>query len=970
MIHWKIGNLGLVLIAVAVGAAGVNIAWGSDEVIGDQVGTTRVVLDNGLEVVVVASDQTGNEVSDVQVWLVVRAGSLNESDEQRGAAMVVERAIRLGTKNYSQEQINGLVMESAMGYGMRAGSFVSFDQSAFMVEFDRDDVHKMHEAFAFFGDVLGRDSVVLDDGRVSRAIGLVVDEINDEAIAELRVRQEWLPMLLRGTPFGDRLPRAKIEELEVLSGNAVRAFGHAMYHPGRAMVIVVGDVDSEVIAQGIGDAMGDIPRGERSSVVDGRTKIDVSMRAMLTSDDEFEQGQVGMIWFRDQGSQATEQWSDRARGYTHEQMRSLIVERVAGEIIRHRIGRLSVQELGIGTSTGFDQIDLWGQVDLMQLGIEREGLDWEASMRFLVEQCDRLTRDGATDDELARARRSLLARWHRGADDWVEQSNRERMGLVHWMVTTGRPVIGMMRWDRLATEMMGEIGDDEIDAAARALINPKQAAYIGLVNQLDEQAIDDGTDWHEALVIGVVEGALASPIAEIDADWMAGLSSSLMDDECAGGAVQEVSVHEQSGVWDVKLGNGVRVWAREMSDKQTSEQAGGQASEQASKQTHDGAGGRVYLTATVWGSVFDGGRVSSDEIDSALIAWRTPATEGRGHRAIAGFIDEHDLAISAKRDVGLVQLRVDGPIGAVDEAMELMYVLLDQPMIEREAFERWQAGHRSVEIDLVDAGLEMLYQKDGQACLAVDEMTLDSAQRVLTQFVRNGRIDIGIVGGMHTQTMIDRASVFFGSLVGRDIRSAGGLEECALGMDAVRASRVVRVEADDADEHGVVLGYVGPADQELVELRSLILSSMVLSDRLALLVDRKGFDGGIYATVAYTDATPGRMVFLIQARCAEGAFEDARMIMHEAIDSMTGMGIGGQEFAAKQVKIIESIAWYFDTPRYWSQRLAMLGVYGRRVGDLWEIRQGYSEIEPGRAGRVFEALIAGDEQFEIEIVRE
>ena len=145
---------------------------------------------------------------------------------------------------------------------------------------------------------------------------------------------------------------------------------------------------------------------------------------------------------------------------------------------------------------------------------------------------------------------------------------------------------------------------------------------------------------------------------------------------------------------------------------------------------------------------------------------------------------------------------------------------------------------------------------------------------------------------------------------------------------------------------------------------------MVLSDRLALLVDRNGFDGEIYATVAYTDATPGRMVFLIQARCAEGAIEDARMIMHEAIDSMTGMGIGGQEFAAKQVEIIESIAWYFDTPGYWSQRLAMLGVYGRRVENLWKIREGYSSIESGFAGEVFEALMAGDEQFEIEIVRE
>lgn len=913
------------------------------ELICDQAGTLRVELSNGLELIIISTPEY--DARDVQAWLLVRAGSLYETDSERGAAIVIEQSVRLGTTNYSQAQIDELLLSESVGYGMHPGSFVGFDHVGFMASVDRDDAQGLSRVFGFFGEVLDHDLIVLDEQRVRDSVGLVIDGIRDEPNADLRVRHRWLPTVMHGTPFGERMPRAPIDEIQLLSVSSVQSFADMLYHPGQSTLIVLGDVNSDEIIQAVNESIGSVERGEITRVADGRSGIDVSMRAALVADPGIEQGQAAMIWFRDTPTASTGRWSELAQRYDRDQMREMVVLRVAGEIVRHRIGQLSVRELGVEVDAGVDQVDLWGQIELMQLALEYEGSDWEASMRFLVQQCDRLYRDGATDDEVARARRSVLARWHRQADDWVELSSGDRMGLVHWLITSGRPMIDMVRWDRLATELMVGIGDGEINQQMRLLVNPSKATYVGLVSRLEEGLVDDGSALYESTVLGVVADAIRSPIDAIANDWMEQLSSSLLDEECTGGEICEVSVHQQAGVWDTKLGNGVRVWIRAIPES---------------------ADARVYLSATLWGSVLDKIGARDDEIDAALMAWRNPATEGRSTGAIASFIAEHDLRVRARREIGHLQLNVDGPSSSMGEVMELMYVLLDRPMIERGVYEKWQGERVEIADDPVDLGLDVLY--GSRVELDPEPTTLDSAQRLLTQIVRNGRIDIGISGAIDVEETIEQASSFFGALVRRDAPDLAKVSKGIERSSVMRGGRMTRVISDDEFEHGVVFGFVGDMDQPIGELRSLILSSMVFNKELSSFAESVGFEGDVRVSMASADVLAGRMIILIRVRCEEVLFEDARRLVFEGIERMIAQGVHESEFDEAKAKVDGSIAQYFDTPMFWSQRLGALGVRGRRVDDLWGIRQGYASVEPRFAGKVFEELMAGDEQFEIEIV--
>ncbi len=955
---------------LVMGVLGLMAAWAwgadSDEVIGDQDGVVRVELSNGLEVVVVptgeGSDGQGDGSDgrgggdDVQIWLIVRAGSMYETDQERGAAMVIQRAIVAGTARFSGDEIAEILHASDLGGGHQAGWFVGFDHGAYMGQVDRGDGQAFERVLAFFGEVLDGASLVLDEKRVQQIIAELIEEVEDESSPQMRSRARWLPRLMKGTLFGDRLPRARIEELRELKPQQVRGFGDRLYHPGQAVVLVVGDVDAQGIAQQVDQALGSVARGQRDVMVDGRIKIDVSMRAVFDDELGLEKHQGAMIWFRDRDDGAEDRWSDRARRYRLSDAREAVIGRVAGEIVRYRLGRQGVEAFGGHGEVGVDQLDLFGQVDLVQIGIESSQGRWEDSIRFLVRQCDRLARDGATSEEVRRARRSLLSRWHRDADDWVGLSNRDRMGLMHWLVTTGRPIVDMVHWDRLATELMNGIRDEEIQQAVRELVDPQRACYVALVPEGGSggapgegagQAQGAGDDAEG--VIRIVTQAMGSALEPIDPRWMEQLADSLLDAQPDGGEVEEVFRHGASGVWSAKLDNGVQILVRSMGD--------------------GGDDDRVYLTATLWGMVFGAGGFDDDEVLAGLIAWREPATESRGGRAILAYLGEHGIEVAAKQGDGHVQLRVDAPVESFGQAMELMFVLLDRPMIELANFKRWQIECDQVGADPLDEAIDALYGDMPRDRVDDEEVSLDRAQRVLTQIVRNARIDIAIAGAIDASAAIEKGAELFGALVDRSDDETGaevGLVDAQVGEFG--SERVIRVENDREQEHGIAIGYVGEAGQDLRSLRSQILAAMVLSERMKEQGQASGFDGSLRANIWTSDVLVDRVFLLVRVWCEEEAFEPAQQVVDETIEAMVRLGIGGDELARAKGRVDALIGRYFDTPGYWSVRMSMLGFHGRQVDDLWQIRQGYREIDAPYITQVFRALIGGNDRFQIEIV--
>ncbi len=947
----------LLLIAVGVVAAcsSVSVAGGDAviaDLIPDQDGVRRYTLRSGLEVVMVPADEDAgangsqNGSSDgIELWLVLRAGTMDEDDAQRGAAGVVERFVRQGLGGYDADAIDGLLAGGGelMGGRKPSGSMVLLDQTIYMGRAARDDLGGLESLLGMYAAMLRPQQWAFNDVRVSAAKSGAVEMVEGMMSPEMRARQHWLPELLGEGRLGTRVGLTEPEAIERLDAGTLASYARAYYTPSRATLLVVGGRDeAAAIERLIAQELGGLEPGQRGGVVDLREPFASDQgltRSVAGLDPELEGHTAALVWITERDDACLAAWSECASAFTETRMRSMLIGQVADELIRHRIERLGVASLGRETKISVDQIGLAGQVDLLQCVIQRrDSADWESSLRLLIGECDRLARDGAGQDEIVRARGSLLARWHRAADEWRAQSSAQRVWLVHWLISSGRPMTDMVRWDQRATRMMSTIGEQEIRTAIRRKLDPSSVRVLAVARgePADSLAM-------RAQIDAIVKYVRKEPLAAIDPDWMRTLGGALLDRSSFDGEVVQVSQHAPSGTWGGRLSSGLDVWARP---------------------TAGDDDGQVEYCATLWGGLFADGSLCEAQIEAAMLAWTTPSSESRSARWLAVYMQEHELGLETQRVVGGVQLRVQGPAGASREALELLYVLLDRPMIDAQAFERWASQRRVGEHlgkEPLERAMVMLYQPElasDQACV----ITLDDAQRLLTRMVRNAQIGVGIAGRIDPAAEIEQAGVLLGSLAERD----GG--PGSAGVDDVEGviarERSVELATDDQGRDELVLGMMGSGMTDLEQLRASILAAMVLSDRAQALARARGLDGvRLDAQIMMSDAIGARWALVLRARGK--SLGEGEAVFAEALSDLIAEGISDAELEGLQEDLDRSIGRYFDRAGYWSRRLSELGMHGRSVQDLWEIRSGYAAIDAERASEALRMVVNSQERFRV-----
>ncbi len=947
---------------------------GQSAVIGDQPGTQRTVLANGLEIVVISEPGIleANQPHQAQAWLVVRSGSLFETDNQRGAALVLEMLIRQGTLNHSPKQINEILIADLDWDLKSPGSFVGFDHAAYLASMDVQDQRAFEQAFGFFRSLLNGRSLVLTDERIAQAIDQVIVDLGDEQDAELRARRRWLPRLMAGMPFGDRMPAPEASTLATLSPKHVREFAKEYYRSAQATLIVVGDFKPAPMMDRLIEEMEGLQDHHPPAIADGRCKQDPSGRTVLGADPDIEETQAALIWFRDRedsvsSARFTETWNTRAGEYRHNQIRSTIRERVAGEVIRYRLGRQFHRLLGHDMDMSVDQVDLWGQVDLLQIVIARKDPNWEEALDAIIRECDRLFVFGVSDEEVKRARRALLSRWHRDAQEWDAFELTQRMGLYHWLITTGRPVIDITLWDQYATAMMSQITDREIEDSIQELIDPRLATYVAIIPQTPSQ-----TPGHtkskvgDAMIQQVVQGSLSTAASPIDPKWFESSQGSLLDKLPASSAsandanelIKAISQHPASGVWQATLSNGIKLWAMQNPQR---------------AQSQDPM--RIYCTATISGQVID--ELVGDDVilQAAIAAWNVPATELRSRDSIEAYINEYGINIQATLGVGYSQLQIDAPLNASTQAIELMYTLLDRPMIEQDTFDDWQTKMAQEQTSPLEQGIRKLYRQ-GQSPMQASEVSLDDAQRVLARICRFGEIDIAIIGSNDGASLIEETSPYFGMLTRSSIQPTSSQieqQKQSQGSPSITPeciARSIQLIAKQDQDSGVIVGFLADTQNDLEHTRALVLASMVFDQLLDEQAKALAFVGQVHSQVAFTDLLEGQSILFIRADCSNAQAQDAKQLIETTIESILVDGISEDQLNAVRNKVLVSVDLFFGYPRFWSHRLSVLTANDLEIDDIWGMRQGYESITLDQINDMLNKLFLGNDQFTIEVVEQ
>ncbi len=211
-------------------------------------------LDNGLRYFIRDNDNPGRRV---EMRLAVDAGSALEDDTQVGGAHFLEHMLFNGTEEFPENELIAVLRSFGAGFGADINAYTSYDETVYQLTMPTEDPTVVATGL----DVLEQwlSAATIDQAQVEGERGVVLDEWRgSEASSNGRIFDALEALFLAGSPYEGKDPIGTDAAISSTNAEPLRAFYDDWYRPDNAAVVVVGDIDTSTIEDGIVDRFGSI----------------------------------------------------------------------------------------------------------------------------------------------------------------------------------------------------------------------------------------------------------------------------------------------------------------------------------------------------------------------------------------------------------------------------------------------------------------------------------------------------------------------------------------------------------------------------------------------------------------------------------------------------------------------------------------------------------------------------------------
>ncbi len=421
-------------------------------------------LDNGLRYIVRSNDNPGGRVS---MRLAIDAGSVDQTDEQDGVAHFLEHMLFNGTEEFPENELVATLRSFGASFGADVNAYTSYDETVYELTMPTQDPAVVATGLRILEQWL--TAATLDPAQVEAERGVVLDEWRGSATsASGRTFDELESLLLDGSPYEGRDPIGTDTAINAMTREPLAAFYTTWYRPDNASVVVVGDIDTGEIVDGIAAEFGPITadgaRPDRPAV---RAVAPAGVAAAVLADPDIAEG------FATIDLPLVEAGPDDPRPPEARTQRQ-ILDALAFDIVATRLGNAALRGDAPFDDATVDSSALVRWLDSPEIAVSGDGADLEASTQWVLDELERVRRYGFSDAEVHRAAASYQAdadAAHAGQDSRQDTEFADQY-VDHALLGTAVPSAA-----------------DEYDlvTAVVAGATPETVAY-GLVERLDSAA--------------------------------------------------------------------------------------------------------------------------------------------------------------------------------------------------------------------------------------------------------------------------------------------------------------------------------------------------------------------------------------------------------------------------------------------------------------------------------------------------
>jgi zinc protease len=356
-------------------------------------GVFKEVLDNGLTCYVRANDYPPNRA---ELMLVVKAGSVDEDEDQQGLAHFAEHMAFNGTKNFPKNELINYFESIGMEFGPEINAYTSFDETVYMLKVPLDSALYLEKGLQVLYDWACQ--VTDSNEEIEKERGVIREELRSGRDANFRMQQEWLPVLLHDSKYANRLPIGKLDIINNAPPEILRRFRNDWYRPDMQAVIVVGDFDQGKMVQRVKEKFSKIPK-----VKDPREAKNYDIpphKETLVSIATDKEAQYSAAYvFHKHPLQKIKTLGDYRKSIMHSLYNSIINDRLIEKLQQAEPPFITAQS---SFSDFFGPLSVYQSAAICHEGKINEGL------KSVLFENERVLRHGFTASELERQKRSLM----------------------------------------------------------------------------------------------------------------------------------------------------------------------------------------------------------------------------------------------------------------------------------------------------------------------------------------------------------------------------------------------------------------------------------------------------------------------------------------------------------------------------------------------------------------------------------
>ena len=480
-------------------------------------------------------------------YIAQKVGSINENDDQRGLAHLLEHLAFNGTEHFKGNSLQDYLQSIGVEYGRNLNAYTSIDKTVY-----------------YFTDVPTTRTSAVDSCMLilkdwSNGISLTKEAINDERDVvhnEYRLRmvgqqlmlERNLPKLYQGEKYGYRMPIGLMSVVDGCDPETLRAYYRKWYRPDNQAIIIVGDIDVDHVEAQIKKLFSGIKVPKNAAkvvpvpVADNDTAIYVIDK---NKEQKFDMINIMM---------KTDAYPDSLKG----NMAYLVMgylRSVVGSMFDARLAE-QTREADcpfLQGSAGIGSYLISGTKDAFSIsGVAKPGKVKEAYAAFLRE-AKRVRDFGFTATEYARAKENFMSGMETMYENRNKMKNEQFTTQYVDHFTDNEPIPSLEDEYKIYQMIVPSFTVEHINDAMKNLISETDTNFVSMVLMKEAEGVNYPTEQELAAIVKQVRGEkLEAYVDNVKQE-------PLMASAPKAGSIKKVVENKVLGFKKLTLSNGAKV---------------------------------------------------------------------------------------------------------------------------------------------------------------------------------------------------------------------------------------------------------------------------------------------------------------------------------------------------------------------------------------------------------------------------